>query len=754
MLFKAKNVFAALFIAAALPISGCANVDVPDSRNVKIPPPQQAQERRMAVNERPDAVMYLPLGSDVLLPEAGDEEHLPPAIVGPFELRGETLAGALQLILDGHDIPLAFETEEGLTRRVTVANLKGELGQVVSRVCSLADLYCSFEDGMLVIKDSQVFTVSIPPLAEADTFLTDVSAALAEILGTSPITDASTRTIVYRASARTAEMAERYFQRLRSNTALIVFETYIWEVTLNNGNSTGIDWQQIDEFGKFNFGVDLQGAASALVGSPISIGLPTTGDVAFDGNDVFQFISSYGAVKTISQPQITVLSGSEARLRVADTQNYVASITRTADQIGASVSTTTDSVDTGFTLEIASSWDKSTIYGTISIDLEQVTAIDTFDDNPDAIVQLPQTTIRELETQVRVRPGDSLLIAGLVREADNFNDEGPGLMAPFIPTSRTARIQNQELVFLMRPRVVVYVDKPVGELKKDIKDAAKLVQTTSSSDALEMIDAPASSSVLADSDALPEEQAPALVKVEQETVKQVTVDTLPPQEEKMAKVAANQTPPAVIEDEVVVVESPAVVQAEPMKPPIPARAPKRQAPPSPSQESSAVQAPVTGAEQRADAEPKGSEPVIVETVEREVVAVQPVDDVPVVRAGNAAQAMEAEERNVIVSSSQALVEPQPLQDEVKAVKVVTRQEKQTVVVPSDAPLTSGMVVERKMGDSLSQTSSVLPDYATNSPNFNRDRLTQPVAVRVEAEPLLDEEYMPLIIEDSSDAEKQ
>ena len=59
-----------------------------------------------------------------------------------------------------------------------------------------------------------------------------------------------------------------------------------------------------------------------------------------------------------------------------------------------------------------------------------------------------------------------------------------------------------------------------------------------------------------------------------------------------------------------------------------------------------------------------------------------------------------------------------------------------------------------MGDSLSQTSSVLPDYATNSPNFNRDRLTQPVAVRVEAEPLLDEEYMPLIIEDSSDAEKQ
>ena len=107
------------------------------------------------------------------------------------------------------------------------------------------------------------------------------------------------------------------------------------------------------------------------------------------------FISQYGAVKTVSQPQVTVLSGSSARFRVADTQNFVSEITRSVDEGVVTVSTTTDSVDTGFTFDIESSWDNATVYGNIDILLQEVRSIDTFDDNPDAIVQLPQTTERE-----------------------------------------------------------------------------------------------------------------------------------------------------------------------------------------------------------------------------------------------------------------------------------------------------------------------------------------------------------------------
>lgn len=99
----------------------------PSARNVSIPSPKLAEERSKAVNENGDAVIYLPLGRDVLVPQSENGDPLPSTIVGPFELRGETLAGALQLILDGTNIPIAFEAEDGLTKTVTVTNLRGPL---------------------------------------------------------------------------------------------------------------------------------------------------------------------------------------------------------------------------------------------------------------------------------------------------------------------------------------------------------------------------------------------------------------------------------------------------------------------------------------------------------------------------------------------------------------------------------------------------------------------------------------------------
>lgn len=435
----------------------CAQADVPGARGVNVPSPTMANERQNAVNERPDSVLYLPLGSDVLVPESRGGSPLPSEIVGPFELRSETLAGALQLILADYEIPLAFETEEGLTRTITVANLRGPLNRVVDRVCGLADLYCSFEDGLLVVKETQTFTVTVPPIGDGNVLLSSLSTGLEAITGGSPIVEEATRTLIYEASSRTSTMAERYFQRLRANTALIVFEVYIWEVSLDSDNATGIDWEKIDTFGKFNLGVSVPGGTPAGF-NPVSIGLPTTGDLSFGADDVLQFISNHGAVKTISQPQITVLSGAEATLRAADTTNYVSSLERSVDNGEVTVSTQTDSVDSGFTLTISSNWDNATIYGTIEIELQEFQGFQNFDADGTTL-QLPQTTERELATQIRIRPGDSLLIAGLVRESDQYTSSGPGFTRPFFPTSRSGTVSNTELVFLLKPRVIVYTSE-------------------------------------------------------------------------------------------------------------------------------------------------------------------------------------------------------------------------------------------------------------------------------------------------------
>lgn len=465
---KSVNMAALAMLSVVMSfLFGCAQPDYPAARNAKIPSPTMASERPDAVNEKPDSVIYLPLGSDVLVPETLSGEALPSTNVGPFELRSETLAGALQLILADYEIPMAFETDEGLNRTITVTNLRGPLDRVVQKVCGLADLYCAFEDGVIVVKETQTFTVTIPPVG-GDNILSDLASGLQAITGSTPITENATRTIIYEATNRTANLAERYFQKLRANTALIVFEIYIWEVALDSSNAMGINWEEIETFGKFTSGFSIP--STEIDGSAVSIGLPTTGDFSFGASDVLQFISNYGAVKTISQPQITVLSGSEATLRAADTENYVSSISRSVDNGDVTVSTETDSVDTGFTITIQSAWDKATVYGNIDIELQQVLGIDNFsttggtegDDDEDegstssSTVQLPRTTERELNTQVRIRPGDSLLIAGLVSEGDSISKRGPGFQEPLFPMSKTSEVSNTEVVFLLRPRVIVY----------------------------------------------------------------------------------------------------------------------------------------------------------------------------------------------------------------------------------------------------------------------------------------------------------
>lgn len=457
-------------------LTSCAQGLIPQSRNVDIPAPQKADNRPNAINDAPDSVLYLPLGHDVLLPTTNTGDPLPDIQVGPYELRGESLGGALQLILSDVDIPIAFQTNLGLSQGVTVTNLKGKLQDVVDQVCSLADLYCAFENGTLTVKDRQTFTISIPPIGTTDdrtAMMTSISGAIKAITGREPVIDASSRTIIYEATSRTAKQANQYFERMRTNTSLIIYETYVWEVSLNSGNASGISWDSFANAAKWKFGVSLNGTVDPDVGTPISIGLPTSHNLnSLSSADVFKFISSYGAVKTISQPQITMLSGSTSKLRVADKQNYVSKITRTVSGDQVTVATDTASVESGFTLNIESGWDNSTIYGNIGIILQEVRDIVTFDDNPESIVQLPQTTEREVQTQVRVRPGDSLLIAGLVKENDSASTEGPGIDKPILPTSRSMRAGNVELVFLLKPRVIVFTDeKSANERAPIVADA-------------------------------------------------------------------------------------------------------------------------------------------------------------------------------------------------------------------------------------------------------------------------------------------
>jgi hypothetical protein len=438
---------------------------IDDMPKASFPKAEEPEKKMAAVNRLRDRpVTYVKLDEDILRPvKRAKEDPLPTDHVGPFELREESLAAALELVMGDRKIPMAFQTSAATTRTITMTNLEGPLDDVIDKVCGLADLYCSYEKGVLVIKDMESFTVSLPPFVTEDygPFLE----GLRSITGGQTSVDTVTNSLVYTATHRSHERAQDYFDRLRASTAMIVYEIQIWEVQLNDGNQTGIDWGQLTEggletignLGQFSFN-------SARDGVPnISGGIGT--GIQFNSEDfsvdaMITFLQSQGAVKTVSQPTLTVLSGATAKLRVGNNQDYVSEITRTVGVSSAdNVSIETEQLQTGLTLDIRSAWDSGTVYGDLKIGLQNLIELESLDVGGTSI-QLPYTSDRALETKLRVRPGDSVIIGGIVEERDDLSQEGlPGYRGPLFTTYKEKNARNSELVFMLRPRVVVYTDE-------------------------------------------------------------------------------------------------------------------------------------------------------------------------------------------------------------------------------------------------------------------------------------------------------
>lgn len=483
---------AALLLPTLFAVS-CAPAHMPDGRSVSIPTVTPPVDRYKGLNEERDPITRVKLGRDVLVPQRTAQDPLPRDDVGPFELRGETLASALQLALDDYDITLAFESDKAMTSRISVSNLRGEVGKVVEKMCSLSDLYCSYKDHVLTVKDTETFVVDLPPLAvsssggsstgesstsstsstaeDSDPY-TQISNGLKAIIGSDATVDKSTRVMIYTTTQRAQQTAEKYFERLRKNTAVIVYETHIWEVTLNNENRTGIDWSLLigkaitGGTGNFGLKLALPGVIPNGAGTPITITPSYTGSNLLRPSAVLKFIAQHGTVKTVSQPQLTVLSGSTATLEVQQAQNFVSGVQRTPSTTAGvpdTVSTTTQTVQTGLTMTVNSAWDQSTVYGAVKISINDLLAIDQFQPDENTTIQLPKTTKRGLQTQVRVRPGDAILIGGLVTEKDNYAASGPGFMKPFFASERQTSTANTELVFLLRPRVVAFIPSDASD---------------------------------------------------------------------------------------------------------------------------------------------------------------------------------------------------------------------------------------------------------------------------------------------------
>ncbi len=470
-----------LSTALVLALAGCTFVDVPDAKPTtgrsptvaEVPAPEETVR---GVADPP--VVTLDVGTRLHERKLARTDKLPGGIIVPTtNLSAVPITAALQAVLAGTDVSLSWDSSAFDDRLVSVTNLSGPLPQVVDKICASAKVFCSYRGGLLEVKDKETFIVElpvIPSIKDSSKATNSMADMIGSLAGDKVRIDDQGGKLVYTTDVTGHENVGEYLDQLRNGRPLVVMQLYIWEVTLSNDKATGINWSKFElpEIGKGNqkILIDAVTGFTSVANPGVSLGAKLTGNITADG--VLKFLSSQGQVQTISNPQLTFVSGSSAEFRVGGQQRYISEVGETTTSVSTSTTgtntVTTDSLETGLTVTVAGSFESGVISAQMEIEMQDVISLNPTTMKNGTIIDLPETTERKVNTSLRVRPGDNLVLAGLVTSRDKNSKEGVPL--PFgmkLSTFRSDELENKELVILVKPSIVLFSDASRAEEGRD-----------------------------------------------------------------------------------------------------------------------------------------------------------------------------------------------------------------------------------------------------------------------------------------------
>ncbi|RFP13820.1 MULTISPECIES: pilus (MSHA type) biogenesis protein MshL [unclassified Duganella] len=292
--------------------------------------------------------------------------------------------------------------------------------------------------------------------------------------GTSVIVNAEGGLIAVRATGRQHEKIREFLDIvLGAAKRQVLIEATIIEVRLGDQYQQGINWQSLARGGlKLNQGALGSSTVPAATNPGVFV-LNYTNPTSRLGNiaATIELLESFGKVKVLSSPKISVLNNQTALLKVVD-NNVFFSIKVTPAVLGSTgtpISQATyeshlETVPVGFVMSVTpqiSDADEVTlnVRPTITRIVGYVN-----DPNPDlakanVVSKVPVIQARELESLMKVSSGQVAVMGGLMQDSvDNTKDGIPVLSSvPLLGNLFAHRNENTtktELVIFMRPVVV------------------------------------------------------------------------------------------------------------------------------------------------------------------------------------------------------------------------------------------------------------------------------------------------------------
>ncbi len=280
----------------------------------------------------------------------------------------------------------------------------------------------------------------------------------------SVIANAEAGVLIVRATSRQHESIQEFLdQVLVSAKRQVMIEATIAEVTLNNNYQQGINWNL------FRRGPAGTRAAQAATGTTTANPAGSFFVLNYVSNSFtasLQLLESFGTVRVLSSPKISVINNQSAILKVVDNLVYFTIKTDTIAATATGAATTAftatpNVVPVGFVMNVTPQISSD---DTILLNLRPaVTRILSYvtDPTPGLAVanRIPQIQTREMESLIKVASGETAVMGGLIQDSINNNEDSiPGVnrlpLFGELFTQRNNTNAKTELVIFLRPLVV------------------------------------------------------------------------------------------------------------------------------------------------------------------------------------------------------------------------------------------------------------------------------------------------------------
>lgn len=378
-----------------------------------------------------------------------EQGQLPNRLVRNLTLTESGLNDALRLMLKDSGLSLQIDGGPRGSERfgpVSMYDVNGSLADVIDQLSEAIGFFYTVRKNTLSIQQEQDFVIEIPPALNDDNAagLTNTL----QFLGAKDIyLDRINRSLVFKTNRKALRKIEDYLNKVRETRAMIVYDVNIFQVDLKDNADTGIQWN------KLAYTAAQVGSSATASLSGIGMGLVLSGS-HFTVDTLIRFLRTQGTVKAVSRPRLAILSGTKGTLRIGQATTFVSKVGTNSSTLVNQVTTETKDLKTGLDLSLYGDMSDNTIYTRIGLSISEIIALNRFTALGTDLT-LPQISDRELNTVIRARPGDMILLGGITVDRDALSIE-----RGIVNNGTVKDVQRSELVLTLKTKVINFRGNP------------------------------------------------------------------------------------------------------------------------------------------------------------------------------------------------------------------------------------------------------------------------------------------------------